>query len=350
MDSDRLEVLQLAQVGAPLLVCDGAGWLVGLTPYAEKLLERLGIATEPLPSPLPESLWLRVRHAEAAESVEWRPTNASGCECIAFTRHALGQAHCLVMLEEISAKPNELSRRLHRQRLEATGRLVASMAHELRAPLASITLDVDTMARDSNGLSIARQASILRDVQEAVRRLRWALDGVLACAHLGPEVSGDVQLAQVIDSAVRLLRPACREAGHRLSVHVGPGSEWVWTNPLILEQVFVNLLVNSMEAARGAAHLSIESSARRAAGLIDVLVSDDGPGIDPCIAGRVFEPFFTTKARGAGLGLTTAREAMLALGGDLTLAQAVKGAVFVVTLKAARAAILKEQPFGSDCG
>lgn len=350
MGSDRLEVLQLAQVGAALMVCDGAGRLVGLTPDAEKLLGRLGIPTEPLPSPLPESLWLRVGHAEAAESVEWRPTGASGSACIAFTRHAFGQVHSLVLLEEISAKPNELSRRLHRQRLEATGRLVAAVAHELRARLASITLGLDTMARESSVLPIIERASILRDVQDAVCRLRWAVDAVLACARLGPDVGGDVRLADVIDSALRLLSPACRQGGHQVSVRIGPGTERVWANPLILEQVFVNLLVNSMEAARGAANIRIQSSSRHAAGCIEVSVSDDGPGIDPSIEGRVFEPFFTTKARGAGLGLTTAREAMLALGGDLALARAAQGAALVVTLKAARSVIVEEQSFGRDCG
>ncbi|HTV25265.1 MAG TPA: ATP-binding protein [Polyangiaceae bacterium] len=358
MHSERLEVLQLAQVGAPLMVCDGAGRLVGLTPDAEKLLERLGIATEPLPSPLPASLWLRVRHAEVAESVEWRPTSASRCECIAFTRHAFGPAHSLVLLQEISAKPNELSRRLHRQRLEATGRLVAAMAHDLRAPLASISLDMDTIARDSSALSSGEQASIIRDVREAVRRLRWAVDGVLACARLGPEASSHVRLAQIVDSASRLLSPACRESGHRVSAEIGAGTEWVWTNPLILEQVFVNLLLNSMEAARGAATIRIESSLARSSGGalgaggprdVEVRVSDDGPGIDPSIAGRIFEPFFTTKPRGAGLGLTTARDAMLALGGDLTLAEAARGAAFVVTLTAGRSESGKEQSFGSDC-
>jgi two-component system C4-dicarboxylate transport sensor histidine kinase DctB len=148
---------------------------------------------------------------------------------------------------------------------------------------------------------------------------------------------------------VRLLSPACREGGHQVNVQIGPGSEWVWTNALILEQVFVNLLVNAVEAAPGAANIGIQSSLRRAAGRVEVLVSDDGPGIDERLAGRIFEPFFTTKARGAGLGLTTAREAMLALGGDLTLAQPARGAAFVVTLKAARSGIVKEQPFGSDC-
>jgi signal transduction histidine kinase len=352
MDFERLEALQLAQVGAPLIVCDGAGRVVGLTPDAEKLLGWLGIPTEPLPSPLPESLWLRVRHAEVAESVEWRP--ACGRECIAFTRHALGREHSLVLLQEISTKPNELSRRLHRRRLEATGRLVTAMAKDLRAPMASIMLDVDTMIRDASCLSVLDRADILRDVQDAVRRLRWAVDGVLACTHLGPEVSADVQLSQVIDSASRLLSPACREWGHRLSAQIGPGTEWVWTNPLILEQVLLNLLLNSMEAAGGAAHISIQSSVIcgpviSAAG-VEVRVSDDGPGIEPSIAGRVFEPFFTTKARAAGLGLTTAREAMLALGGDLILAEAAQGAAFVVTLKAGRPGPVKEHRVGSDCG
>jgi signal transduction histidine kinase len=351
MTSPRLDELLLTQVGAPLMVCDRAGQLVGLTPDAKRLLEPLGIATDPLPSPLPESLWLRVTCAEVGESVEWRPTNATGHDCIGCVRYGLGESHTFVLFQEISTKPNELSRRLHRQRLEATGRLVAEMAHDLRAPLASIALNVDTLAQDSSALAGIDQASIIGDMREAVLRLRWVVDGLLTFARLGPNISGNVKLCDIIGRAARLLTPACREGGHTLRLEIGPGTEWVSANPLILEQVFVNLLVNSMEASNGAAHISIESFVGEAgaAGLeeVKVRVSDDGPGIARSIAGRVFEPFFTTKVQGTGLGLTMAREAMLALGGDLILVEAAEGAAFVVTIRAGRASVPKEHAFGS---
>jgi two-component system sensor kinase FixL len=350
MTFPRLDELQLAQVGAPLMVCDRTGQLVGLTPDAKRLLEPLGITTEPLPSPLPESFWLRITCAEVGESVEWRPANSSGNDCIGCTRYALGESHTFVLFQEISSKPNELSRRLHRQRLEATGRLVAAMAHDLSAPLANIALNVDTLAQDQSSLSRVVQASMIEDMQGAVRRLRWVVDGILAYARVGPGVGGDVELAEIIGSAFRLLTPACREHGHRVSARIGPGTEWVSTNPLILEQVFVNLLLNSMEASRGSARIVIQSYVAEAGEGnvrdIKVRVSDDGPGIAQSIAGRVFEPFFTTKAQGTGLGLTTAREAMLALGGDLILAEAPQGASFIVTLKAGRSGVPKEHAIG----
>jgi signal transduction histidine kinase len=255
------------------------------------------------------------------------------------------------LFQEISAKPNELSRRLHRQRLEATGRLVAAMAHDLRAPLTSIALNMDTLSQDLSSLSKVVQASIIEDMQGALRRLRWVVDGVLAYARLGPDVSGDVELAEIIRGASRLLTPACREGGHKVSTQLGAGTEWVSTNPLILEQVFVNLLLNSMEASHGSARIVIQSYVAEAdegsVRDVKVRVSDDGPGIAQSIAGRVFEPFFTTKAQGSGLGLTMAREAMLALGGDLILADAPGGASFIVTLKAGRSGVPKEHAFGS---
>jgi signal transduction histidine kinase len=353
MTNPRLDELFLTQVGAPLMVCDRTGQLVGLTPDAKRLLEPLGITTEPLPSPLPESLWLRVTCAEVGESVEWRPASSTGHDCIGCVRYALGESHTFVLFQEISTKPNELSRRLHRQRLEATGRLVAEMAHDLRAPLASIALNVDTLAQDSSSLSGVDQASIIGDMREAVLRLRWVVDGLLTYARLGPNISGTVRLRDIIGRASRLLTPACREGGHTLRCEIGPGTEWVSANPLILEQVFVNLLVNAMEASDGAAHIHIESYVGDAAGGVEdvkVRVSDDGPGIAHGIAGRVFEPFFTTKVHGSGLGLTMAREAMLALGGDLILAEAAQGAAFVVTLRAGRASVPKEHAFGSVSG
>jgi signal transduction histidine kinase len=351
MTDQQVDELKLRDVGAPLIICDRAGRLLGLTPDAKRLLGQLGITTEPLPSPLPDSLWMRVACAEVGESVEWRPAFPGAHDCIGCTRYGLGHSHTFILFQEISARPNELSRRLHRQRLEATGRLVAAVAHDLRAPLSSIALNVDVLARDAIARSGRERAEVIGEISEALRRLRWVVDGLLAYARLGPEVRGDVQLAEVIDSASKLLSPTCREGGHRVSTRIGPGTEWVSTNPLILEQVFVNLLLNSMEAAEGAARIVIQSYVGESGhgGIRDVKVSvsDDGPGISQSIAGRVFEPFFTTKVQGTGLGLTMAREAMLALGGDLMLAEASRGASFVVTLKPGRSGVPKEQTFGN---
>ncbi len=312
------------------------GTLVYATPSANALLARLHAATAGEAAPqheeaagLPPELWSELATTPMGQALEWHPPDSTlylGC-----TRYHVGDSHVLVLMREITERKLVLAQRLHEQRLEATGRLVATIAHDLRAPLASIVFSADMLAGRSAILGDDAARESLQDVRAAAGRLQRTIDGLLDFARLGPPVSVDVALADIFERLAGLLRPMLREGGHHLLTEVAPDAAWTRGNPLILEQVFVNLVINAVEAAPGAALIHIASRPENA-GRLRVEVRDDGPGIPPALRERIFTPFFTTKARGTGLGLTLAREAAHALGGDLTLAPSDAGACFVLRL------------------
>jgi signal transduction histidine kinase len=115
-------------------------------------------------------------------------------------------------------------------------------------------------------------------------------------------------------------------------------------NPMTLEQIFVNLLVNAMEASTSPAkiHITSEPVAAnhprkwKAREVVRVSVEDDGPGIPAEIRTSVFEAFVTSKPHGTGLGLTLARDAANSLGGQLQLEDSSAGCRFSVILPVVR--------------
>jgi len=101
-------------------------------------------------------------------------------------------------------------------------------------------------------------------------------------------------------------------------------------NPIVVEQILVNLVLNALESDPAPREVSIDITSRD--GLCCVVVEDDGPGIADSLRETVFEPFFTTKTQGTGIGLTSAREAARELGGDLSLEPSGSGARFCLWL------------------
>ncbi|MEO9065417.1 MAG: ATP-binding protein [Burkholderiaceae bacterium] len=100
-----------------------------------------------------------------------------------------------------------------------------------------------------------------------------------------------------------------------------------------IQQIFVNLFVNAVQAMGTAGRMRVET--RCVGAMIEILVSDSGPGVDPAVMERIFEPFFTTKAdaHGTGLGLAISAEFAREHGGSIELRQtSPDGASFCVTL------------------
>ncbi|HEY3494963.1 MAG TPA: ATP-binding protein, partial [Polyangiaceae bacterium] len=160
--------------------------------------------------------------------------------------------------------------------------------------------------------------------------------GLLGFAKLGPPVADDVVLSEVVGRACSLVRPMYRERGHELKSQVQPSLR-VRGNSILLDQIFVNLLVNAAEASREPIHVLLECEplprgAKDEPARVRISVSDDGPGVPPSLRESIFHPFFTTHTDGSGLGLTTAREAARDMGGDLFLEPTERGARFVAVL------------------
>lgn len=331
--------LRLADVGAPIAICTPAGKVVGLSPQARTVFEHVGIDASSLPFTLPQQLWDEFSVTREGEAIEWRRSGESEAS-LGCTRYGLGSALQIILMREVSAKRRELSRRLHKQRLESTGRMVASIAHDVRTALASILYNSDFLQGAIQEIAQKDVVEITKEIHDASRRLQTICNGLLGYAKLGPRVADDYPLSEVVSRVSSLVRPLYRERSHELRSHVYPGAVAVRGNSMQIDQILVNLLVNAAQSSTGPLHVLLECAPappEETSNMVRISVSDDGPGVPEALRQAIFDPFFTTHADGSGLGLTTAREAAREMGGDLILEPSDNGARFVALLPAGSA-------------
>lgn len=317
--------IQLDSIGLAMIVCDGEQRLRGASPAAHNLFQRAG---HPIGAPggkLPEGLFVALRNA-IAEQALWR--SAPGGLLVGVSRYPLGDRHWVLVMREVpeggrvqaptDAADVRLARRLHEQRLEVTGRLVVTLAHDLRNPLASILLNIEALR--ALNLTDDGQAAV-DDVMSAAARVSRAIDALVEFGRLGPPSVDDVSLEELGNRVVGALRPALREGHHTL--HLDVDSVWVCANPMLLEQILGNLITNSIESCSEG--VTVVVRARVDGDVVRISVRDDGPGIPAHMLERVFEPFHTSQLGRVGLGLTIAREAAQSMNGQL-VARQVEGA------------------------
>jgi signal transduction histidine kinase len=332
--------LRLDDIGAPFVVLDGAARVLEATPSAAALIARFQLATE-LPAALPADLARELANTPFGVPFMWRP-RAESDAVIGCTRYPLGDDRRLLLMREITEQQRALSKRMHRQRLEETGRLAAVMAHDLRSPLSSIVYNVDLLQNRSGDLSSTSARELLHETQIAADQMRRTIAGLLDFVRLGPPITTTQSLREIVDRVSSLLRPMFRAGSHELRIELHDERVRVRGNPLTVEQIFVNLLVNATDACERPVHVRIASehvaaitSSRLGPGheeMVLIRVSDDGPGI----AAELAEPFITSKQSGTGLGLTIAREAAQSLGGQLVLEESTVGCAMAVMLPVAR--------------
>lgn len=330
--------ISLDQVETAVGVCTERGVLVGASPPARALLCEAGVPAHALPCALPVGLWRELCAVGHGQAIEWWPNTSGGSPlCLGCARHRLGSRHHLLLMREVSDKHKELSERLHRQRLEVTGTLVASIAHDLRTPLTSIIFNATRLARTLSEDDPTK--SPLDEILAAADRLRTTVDGLLEFARVGPPVSTTVDLRELAERVSGFVRPVLRDGDHVLRCEITDDARYVSGNPLTIEQILVNLVVNAAQASPAPIEICVATfrRARLDEPRICVRVCDGGPGIPEELVHRIFEPFYTTKPRGTGLGLPMAREAARKLGGDLVLDRASPGACFSVFLRSAPA-------------
>ncbi|MCJ0761803.1 sensor histidine kinase [Variovorax terrae] len=229
-------------------------------------------------------------------------------------------------------------------RLNALGELAAGMAHELNQPLTAVLANTQAAGRllgdDPPELDTARSAMAqaveqARRASEVVARLRRAVER--------PDLATQVQAVNLHDAvrnALYLLEPECRRRDVAPEVEQAATPVTVLAEPVALEQIIHNLLMNALQALDQVPalerHLGVALSAEDGLGVLTV--SDSGPGIAPDVLPRLFEPFFTTREGGLGLGLSLCETLAAGMGGSLMAAHnAPRGAVFRLSLPLAAA-------------
>lgn len=191
------------------------------------------------------------------------------------------------------------------ERMAATGRLAATIAHELNNPLASVTNILFLLEMQLSAYEESR--ALVRVAQQELSRMTRIVHQTLAF-HRQSSLPVPISTIELLDSVLALLEPRLRSQGIRV-VRRLEGEAPVSGFPAELRQVLTNLLVNAAEATGDKGVISIHVyPSRRWSGAEEsgtrIVIADNGPGIDREIRRHIFEPFFTTKGeKGSGVGL-----------------------------------------------
>ncbi|NUQ29394.1 MAG: sensor histidine kinase [Acidobacteriaceae bacterium] len=220
------------------------------------------------------------------------------------------------------------------ERLSAAGQLSASLAHEIRNPLASISGAAGILARGQ--ASAEARAECLEILTKESQRLNKLLTNFLDFARPRLPRMQRMEPAEMVSSVAALAQHAASRQNVTLEVQHDTVLPPVECDPEQIKQLLLNLVLNAIQATEGEGTVTLNSFVHDRNLCIEV--RDQGKGISPEVRARIFEPFFTTRENGTGLGLAIAANIAGQHGGTLTCAPNVgNGAIFRVELPIASA-------------
>lgn len=190
------------------------------------------------------------------------------------------------------------------ERLAAVGELAAGVAHELRNPLTSVKLLIQTM---QHRLEQSVPPQTFDVVLEEISRMETTIQGLLDFARPPKLQRARHDLRQIVRRAANLTDGKARQNGVGLATHFADEPVWVNADAEQLHQVCVNLLLNGIESMTTGGTFDIHVDADVAASVARVRFEDSGVGIPDNVLPRLFEPFVTSKDHGTGLGLAVSR-------------------------------------------
>lgn len=221
---------------------------------------------------------------------------------------------------------------LRQEQLQATGRLAAEIAHQLKNPLGIINNAAFTLQRTvKEGKTITQQIQIIREEVDRSDRIITELMGYAKLAEGRVE---RLQVNEELDRAVEQVFPAAVKFEVQVHRHYAPALPPLLIQRSHLSEVFVNILQNAREAMDGKGNIWIQTAYGENYTVI-VRLRDDGPGIPPEKVSQIFEPYFTTKERGTGLGLAIVKHNTEIYDGTVEVhSELGKGTEFVLRLPA----------------
>jgi signal transduction histidine kinase len=240
------------------------------------------------------------------------------------------------LIEESERKLQLERRLLHADKLATIGTLASGFAHEIGTPLAVIRgrAEFSTNHPDEHKLKESLQ-EIVDQVDRIAKMVRMLLD--LGRRRESMRATSDIRA--IANRTVQLLETEATRRGVAVVAELGPEPLIVDCDPDQLQQVFVNLEVNALDAMADKGGTLRITSACDGSGRVKLCFEDTGPGVPAAIRDRIFDPFFTTKdpGKGTGMGLAVSQTIISDHAGELVLEQNSHGARFVIYLPASPA-------------
>jgi signal transduction histidine kinase len=232
--------------------------------------------------------------------------------------------------DELQAARQEV---LRSERLAAIGGLAAGVAHELRNPLTSVKLLLQHAA--SRGGDANVPATKINLILDEIERMEGTIQGLLDFSRPARPQRRPHDVRETLERAIHLVQGRAEKQRVATDLQLGFTSLMVNADPQQLHQVFVNLLINAIEAMPEGGELTVTLLGSPDAGSLRVQFRDTGQGIPAELLPRLFEPFASAKERGTGLGLAVSRRIVDEHGGSISVRPIPDGGtLFEVTLPA----------------
>ena len=244
----------------------------------------------------------------APRTFEYRRLTKGGdsflTEILAKVTHYENKLSSIGICRDITERVKMEQRVREAERMAYIGQITTSLSHEIRNPLFAIKMNLQILKKnprlhgnDSRRIDISveeviRLERILKELLDFAKPLQVKLDYV--------------QINQILRSSVELLDMRLREENIAIITDLDSGMPDIWADGEKLQQAFINLILNAMEASNHKGKIWVETlyHAEKDQTRADIIIQDEGHGVAEEYVPNIFKPFFTTKSKGTGLGLT----------------------------------------------
>jgi two-component system sensor histidine kinase AtoS len=223
------------------------------------------------------------------------------------------------------------------EQLKMVGEWAAGLAHEIKNPLAGIKGSVEILIQEP-GIS-EEDRSIGAKAVDEIKRIELLIKSLLNFAKPPQLQLMPTDLNDLLDKTISFsLKHPLLSSNSSTPINVlrdfEPGLPETMADPMQLQQVFLNLMFNALEAMRGGGTLTVKTSYDAALNSVNIAFADNGKGIEQKTLDQIFQPFFTTKSKGSGLGLAITRRLVEEHGGNIYVDSTPdRGTVFNVSLQ-----------------
>jgi len=202
------------------------------------------------------------------------------------------------MVEELEARQEQI---IHSRKIASLGTLVSGVAHELNNPINNIILTIDSMV-GGRKITVERRDTLLQDILDQAIRASGIVKNLLDFSRSEASTVQDIELPQLLQDTINIAGNQIALSKIKVHQHIAPGLAKVRGNRQELQQVLLNLIINSVQAMPAGGDLIITVDQEKDK-RVNITVQDTGAGIPEEHLPHIFDPFFTTKEVGQGTGL-----------------------------------------------
>ncbi len=312
----------IEEMPAGIVVLDGNGIVVKINKVARQLLDE----------PILGQAWFDVisRSFKPRED-DWHEVSLKDGRRVKLEISNLGdQPGQLIMMTDLTETRLLQDKIGQMQRLSSLGRMVSTLAHQIRTPLSAAILYGANLA--NNKLTDDARQNFQEKLNSRLKDLEQQVNDMLLFSKSGKEqVVNELSVAELLNDAVQSMEALIVKAKAKINLELAHDSGKILANKNALTGAIQNLIHNSLRIIGQHAVINIHVFSK--AEDIYISVKDNGPGVQAELKDKIFQPFYTSSSQGTGLGLAVVKSVVSAHQGQVSLiSQAPEGAHFVIKL------------------